>query len=101
MLVTRKSIFGVLFHHKSGSIYPTIIWVDSEFLVTCEGQCGSGPNVAVLPEGRVLSGIATPRQAIKLLEDCFGILVDERDVAAIQVSFPSSYFDRNFKFGIA
>ena len=101
MLVTREIILMVLLHQKTGSKCPTIVWVDSEFQATCEGQCGSGPNVAILPEGRVLSGIATPRQAIKFLVDSFGILVDERYVAAIQVSLTSTYFDRNFEFGIA
>ena len=102
MLFTEKYFFlGFIRKKINGLKYPTIIWEDSGFLVTCEGQCGSGPNVAGLPESRVLSSIATPRQAFKLLEDFSGILVDEHGVAAIQVSFPSSYFDQNFEFGFS
>lgn len=49
------------------------------------GNCGSGPNVAVLPAGYVARGIATPSQAFQLLNDACNVKLDPRDTAAIQV----------------
>jgi (2Fe-2S) ferredoxin len=51
----------------------------------CLGNCGSGPNCALLPQGTIVTGVGTPNQAFKLATEYAGADVGADDITAVAV----------------
>ena len=52
---------------------------------TRAGQCGRGPNIAIMPQGVILQGIKTPQHMMQVLETYCHVTVSHADVAAATV----------------
>lgn len=49
----------------------------------CLGQCGRGPNMALLPQGTVAYGVATPSLAMDLIQKSHNVQVDPGEMRAV------------------